>query len=417
MHNSISQFWRSAEKRLDSSPDEISKGLELHKKLFTCDSFGFLPSTWSKKACQNLKKLIEENSSYDDIAGAKGLLSKLSSIYDENCQKAFLEAIKASGVNCTVLTMGSEMDLHHSLHRMSWYTHMFDMMKDSLIKVTSSKDIDEARNSEKLAVICSTNNAPVFGGIDNVTDAFPWIDIFYRLGIRIMHLTYNRRNWVGDGCLEPSDAGLSLHGRDVVRHLNRIGMVIDTPHTGKKTTLDAAELSSAPIMATHTTCQRIYGHPRGKSDEELKAIAATGGFIGICAIPPFLGEAGDINTLLDHIEHAVDVAGIDHIGIGTDTAWQMPMSDSVPEDYFPLGASRPLNSKYTQTGAWDTDLHFKYNESLPVEYQESLKWVNWPYFTVGLKKRGYSDSDIAKITGENFIRVFSEIQKRSESPA
>ena len=417
MHESILRFRKSTEKRLNASEHDIKEGLDLHKKLFTCDSFGFLPSTWSKKACRKLKELLEAGSSYADLSGNKGLLSKLSSIYDPDCKKLFQEAIQAGGVNCMVLTVGSEMDLQHSLHRLSWYMHMFDMMDDCLIKIVCPKDIEKVRQNDKLGIICSTNNAPVFGGINNTCEAFSWIDIFYRFGIRIMHLTYNRRNWVGDGCLEPSDAGLSLHGKEVVKHLNRIGMVIDTPHTGRRTTLEAAELSDAPIMATHTTCQRVYNHPRGKSDEELRAIAATDGFIGICAIPYFLGMDGDINSLISHIEHAVEVAGIDHVGIGTDTNWSMPRTDSVPADYFPPGAPMPLNSKYAQSGAWDRKEHFNYDSSLPAEYQESLKWTNWPYFTVGLKKRGFSDCDIAKVTGENFIRIFKQIQEKAELPA
>lgn len=417
MHPSIEQYQRDARQVLGASDEEIERGLELHANSFTCDAFGFLPGTLSKRACERLRNAILSGAEKTEIMNLRGLLRNLSHLYNPGCRQLFVDAIKAAGMNCTVLTMGSEKDLHHSVHRISQYVHVFDMLRDVLHKAVRHEDIDQAVEENKLAVVCSTNCPPAHGGLKNGHEARQWIDILYRFGVRVMHLTYNRRNWVGDGCLEPADGGLSLHGRDVVRQLNEIGMAIDTPHTGRRTTLEAAELSSTPIMATHTGCEEVFPHPRCKSDEELRAIAAGGGFVGIFCVPHFLGERGDINVLLDHVDHAVDVMGVDHVGIGTDKSWCVNIFEIVPKDYIPpQPRSSPSSSWHS---AWIPEIHHKYktNGNEPDAHRDSLNWVNWPWFTVGLVKRGYSDEEIKKIIGGNFKRVLAEIQDAADKPA
>ncbi|MBN1671426.1 MAG: membrane dipeptidase [Kiritimatiellae bacterium] len=398
---------------IGATPEQVERGLALHAKLFACDTFGFLPRTLSKKAYETLWAMIENGATFDEIAPVKQVLAASSHLYDPWCRERFLEAIAATGLNCTVLTMGSEKDLHHSLHRISWYIQLFDHMREHLRKALGPPDIETARREKKLAVVCSTNCPPAHGGLHDGVDAHHWIDIFYRLGIRVMHLTYNRRNWVGDGCLEPADGGLSLHGRDVVRHLNEIGMVVDTPHTGRRTTLDAAKHSKAPIMATHTVCRGLYEHPRGKTDDELKAIADTGGLVGMCVIPYFLGEGGNINTLLDHLDYALNLIGPDHVAIGTDTAYSAPLPDGAE----PFDERHPQPSPYSREkwwGAWQPE----HQQPKPTEEQaETLRWTNWPCFTVGLVARGHNEAEIAKVLGGNFLRVLADVQKRGERPA
>ncbi|PJB67220.1 MAG: dipeptidase, partial [Armatimonadetes bacterium CG_4_9_14_3_um_filter_58_7] len=219
------------------------------------------------------------------------------------------------------------------------------------------------------------------------------------------------RNWLGDGCMEPADAGLSLHGREVVKHMNRIGMVVDTPHSGQQTTIDAANHSKAPIMATHTACQSIHPHPRGKNNDALKAIADTGGLVGICAIPYFLGERGTLKDLLNHIDYAVDLMGVDHVGIGTDTTYPMPHYTDVPSPWEKYPKVSPYNGD-AWYGAWESVQHL--HTTPDEEQQQSLAWTNWPCFTVGLVARGYSEGDIAKIIGGNFLRVLRAVEESAE---
>ncbi|OGV52416.1 MAG: hypothetical protein A2017_10895 [Lentisphaerae bacterium GWF2_44_16] len=395
-------------KILGLTEDEIKDGLALHEELYICDSFGFLPNTRTPEFCEKMIKRIKQTVNMDDILADVEVSHMKCIIEDEKCNKLFKDAIKTSGIKCDVLTVGSEKNLEYTLERISGYTYLFDNMKDILVKAVSVKDLDYALSENKLAVIWSTNAAPADGGISHGKAAHTWIERLYRYGMRVMHLTYNRRNWIGDGCLEPANAGLSLHGRDVIKQLNELGIIIDIPHSGLRTTIEAAELSQKPIAATHTACRGVYNHPRAKTDEALKAIAASGGYVGICLIPHFLGENASINTLLDHIEYAVELIGIDHVGIGSDVCYMEPFSS--PElDYYQLVPFHSNKNSWVRWyGAWE------YSNDLPEkivspEGTASLQWTNWPLFTAGLMKRGYSKEEISKIAGGNFIRVFKEV--------
>ena len=215
----------------------------------------------------------------------------------------------------------------------------------------------------------------------------------------MMHLTYNRRNWVGDGCVEDADAGLSGFGRDIVALMNDLGILIDTPHSGMCTTIEAAQHSRAPVAATHTAARGVHYHPRGKTDEAIKAIADTDGLIGICVIPYFLGENGTIADLLDHIDYVVKLVGVGHVGIGTDIAYSAPTPDGVALKSFPKFRRHWFNW-------WPDDVTLNGSDE---HSNGSLAWVCWPYFTVGLAMRGYRDGDIEKIVGGNMLRVVEAV--------
>ena len=410
MLSEIDKYRKMAINQLNPTEEQLRRGLELHAKSFVCDSFGFLPSVSGRNSREKTREYFAGNITQEELMPRAQSLQMWDRVDDPKLRSIFLEGLRESGVKCTVLTFGSELDVNHSLHRMSYYTYMFDKMRDSLHKCVSPADVDYALAHNKTAVICSTNCAPAQGGVANGPDAHHWIEVFFNFGVRIMHLTYNRRNWVGDGCLEPADGGLSLHGRDVVKQMNELGIAVDTPHTGRRTTLDAAELSDAPIMASHTVCKGVYNHPRGKTDDELKLIGEKGGYIGICIYPAFLAERPSINSLLDHIDHAVEVAGIDHVGIGTDLCWQFEADPDGVDEYVKLLPARSNYSKLAWIGAWTPDsLACKGNTS--DEMMGSLNWINWPIFTVGLVKRGYGEEDIRKILGGNFINTWKKISK------
>ncbi len=394
--------------------EEAERGLALHRRAFVADTFGFLPAAMSRSAVTKLNQLIEAGASADEVVAAKQELGVYSWALDPDCRQACVAGIVAAGVNLISPPVGSELHLHHSLHRMSLYAYTFDALPDVFRKVTSTAAIEEARRDQVLAVLCGANCAPVHGGLTEGHDAHRWIDIYYRFGIRMMHLTYNRRNWIGDGCMENDDAGLSRHGREVIRHLNELGIVVDTPHSGQQTTIDAARCSAAPIVSSHTGCAALYPHPRMKRDDTLQAVADSGGLVGIVALGSFLGPPGGLIRLLDHIDHAVNLIGIDHVAIGTDRAY------TAPQPAEPKVASGPRMSPCGSAawyGAWE-----RVDEVLP-DYaadkargsEDGLEWTNWPYYTVGLKARGYADEDILKILGGNFLRVLGEVEQAAGS--
>jgi membrane dipeptidase len=218
----------------------------------------------------------------------------------------------------------------------------------------------------------------------------------------MMHLTYNRRNPIGDGAGEPGDGGLSAFGHTVVEEMNQLGVIVDVAHSGWKTSLEAAKASKKPMVASHTACGGLYSHFRAKPDEVVKAICDTGGLIGICLIPRFLGGAGDLGAFLDQIDYAVKHFGAEHVAIGPDVSYVSRQEESerakIPR--------RPDTRIPTSFGAERWEHLWPHDPFRPAPHAEqSLAWTNWPLFTVGMVQRGHSDATIRKILGENILRV------------
>ena len=226
------------------------------------------------------------------------------------------------------------------------------------------------------------------------------LDTAHHLGVKFMHLTYNRRNAIGDGCAEPEDAGLTDLGRRVIEQMNRLQIVVDVSHAGLRTGLEAAASSTRPIAATHTAAGALSPHIRAKSDQVIRAIADSGGLIGVCVIPPFLGRTGDIRAMLDHVDYIAKLVGVAHVAIGTDIGYHPPPPADVEERIAQRRASDaapstqwPADDPILQAGAFDECHH------------GSLAWTNWPLFTVGLVQRGYADVDVRGIIGGNALRL------------
>jgi membrane dipeptidase len=269
------------------------------------------------------------------------------------------------------------------------------MLKVFVVKAAVPDDIVTAKEEGRHCLYFTGNGVPLTQQWVSVEDELRYLRVFFQLGIRMMHLTYQRRNMIGDGCGEPANAGLSDFGRHVIREMNRVGVIPDCAHSGWQTSLEAAQVSEKPVVASHSTCGGIYPHIRSKPDEVLKAIAETGGLIGICCIPRFLRGTGDINALLDHIDYAVKLIGVDHVGIGTDVAYESQQAAAENKQIPSRGRRREEFRSLWPKEDFETT----------AEMRDSLAWTNWPLFTVGLVKRGYSDEEIRKLIGGNMLRM------------
>lgn len=264
----------------------------------------------------------------------------------------------------------------------------FDSL-DRLVKVTRARDIERVKTEGKAGVILNFQNTTTFG-LD--LDA---LDLFYHLGVRIVQLTYNTRNFVGDGCMEPADGGLSLFGRQVVRGLNERGILIDLSHCGLRTTLDAIQASARPVAVTHSFSRELSPHERGKTDEIMRALAARDGYFGVLIVPFFItSEAtATLDHFAAHLGRAVEIMGIDKVGIGTDwgTVFPKPLERLMDEEMVKFGF-RPEHHV-----SWGTTV------------QGYRSWRDWPNITRTLVRRGYADEDIMKLLGANFLRVFRDV--------
>ena len=278
---------------------------------------------------------------------------------------------------------------------LSWMTEAIRLRPETLIHIRSAKDILSAHATNRAGVIFGFQNSEMFGG-----DAAR-ARLFADLGVRIVQLTYNLRNAAGDGALVPENAGLTKFGHDLVAALNERRLLVDLAHGGEKSTFDAIKASTAPIAITHTGCAALAAHPRNKTDAELKALADSGGVAGIYFMP-FLtpGHQQLAADVVDHIEHAVNVMGEDHVGIGTDGATSgiddmpkyMEAFRKNTEERKALGIAAPNEDPNIITTTPDL--------MGPTQF-EKLAGL--------LSARGHKEARIDKILGGNFLRLFGEV--------
>jgi len=265
---------------------------------------------------------------------------------------------------------------------------------DALRRVSGPDDLEANKASGRVGLIFGLQDGVAF------QDDLSRLDILRRFGVRIIQPTYNGRNLLGDGCLEPDGAGLSRAGQEAVRRINGLGILVDLSHCGHRTTRDALAASARPVAFTHTGCAAVAEHPRNKTDEELKALADKGGVAGIYFMP-YLRVSGQpmAEDVLRHVEHAVQVAGEDHVGVGTDGA--ISATDLTPE--------------YRARFQADIDRRRKAGIGAPGEVTGVYPFVpdlNSPRRLQKLGElllaRGHSSGRVEKILGGNFARLLRE---------
>lgn len=381
---------------------QLEHGLELHRQATVIDNYGFAihhpvdPLVWNEALDANL---------YPEAMRHVALNDTLTRMTRDPHQRAYFEeAWRASGVTCVLRNAGEEGNRpDRMIERLAAHTYVTDTLKGFMARVTNAADIKQAKANNQHCFIFTTNGVPLSQQGDYMAEELRFLQIFRHFGVRMMHLTYNRRNVLGDGCAELNDGGISDLGRHAVAEMNKQGIIVDLAHSSIKTGLDAIACSSRPVMISHATCLSVNEHCRGKSDELLKAVAGNNGVMGIACIPAFLGRSGDLNAMLDHIDHAVKTIGADHVAIGTDTAAYPPASPD--DDKIEQKQNAKLPTKLANFWQPD-DALFDYRKNDPSK-SDSMAWTNWPLFTVGLVQRGHSDQDILKILGGNALRVLA----------
>jgi membrane dipeptidase len=302
------------------------------------------------------------------------------------------DAIASSGITAINVTVSA--DFEGSVRNIALWQGEADRYPALLSIVRRHSDIAAAKQNKTLGLMLGFQNT------DMIDRDISRLDMFYRLGIRIIQLTYNDRNFVGDGCLEQANAGLSQFGREVVARMNTLGIAVDLSHCGTQTTAEGIAASTKPPLITHSGCREVYRHPRSKEDRELKAMADKGGVVGIYFMP-FIGPgpgAPTVEMLMRQIDHAVKICGIDHVGIGSDLS-TAPIEET-PE--------------YLREAKAFVDGRAKRGISAPDEMRPLfIPELNHPRrlegVVRGLSQRKYPADAIEKIIGGNFHRVLKEI--------
>lgn len=259
---------------------------------------------------------------------------------------------------------------------------------DLFTQVDKVEDLDRAKADRKIAVITGVQNSEHFRSPKDVK-------LFYEMGQRVSQLTYNWQNLIAGGSTDRVDGGVSDFGVSIIEAMNEVGMLVDVSHSGDRTTLDAIEISKGPIAFTHSNARALNpGHPRLKTDEAIRKLAAKGGVMGVTGVRNFVSptEPTTVETMVDHIDHVAKLVGIEHVGIGSDADLN-GYDDMDPEIRKQLLAS--YKSSYAFRTKLDTD-----------GFDHPQKTYD---LTEALIRRGYSDANIQAVLGGNFRRLLGTV--------
>jgi len=309
-----------------------------------------------------------------------------------------LADIRASGMTAVNLTLGSVGKLagafEDAVQAITATNKEIAAHPDVLMKVTHGAQLDEAKRTSRLGIIYGFQDTLMYG------DDLERFEVFHQLGVRIVQLTYNRRNLMGDGCLEPGNAGLSRLGRDLVARMNERGALIDLSHSGQRTTHEAIEASSRPVAITHSGCAALTESPRNKRDEELRLLADRGGVVGIYMMP-FLRTEGQVqgDDVIRHLEHALKLCGEDHVGIGTDGSISAVNLTPEYKKRFAEFVAERARLGIAAPGERPDSYLFAPDLNTPRRFED---------LALRLSRRGHPDARIEKVLGGNWARLFRD---------
>jgi membrane dipeptidase len=309
--------------------------------------------------------------------------------------QADLDAVRGSGIDVIKFSLGGiNDDFGKTLGDIAAVQKLIEVHPAYFTQVRLAADCARAKSEGKLGIIFS------FESTDMLQGKLESLELFRNLGVRVMQMSYNRKSPFAAGVMEPDGGGLTPLGRQAVREMNRLGIAVDVSHANEATTTDVLALSSKPPLMTHAGCAAIHPHPRNKSDAQLRALADRGGVVGIFDLP-YLAASPHQPTVEDymaHLEHALRIAGEDHVGVGSDVG-------ILPLDTSEKGMAEIAKNIEARRAA---------GLSAPEEDR--------PPYVVGLNtprrieviadqllRRGYPPAVVEKVVGANFARVFADI--------
>lgn len=266
--------------------------------------------------------------------------------------------------------------------------HRLIRERDELVLATGTEDIRAAKRDGKLAVILHFQGTHPFEYDPGLAE------VYWRTGVRVVQMAYNVRSPAGDGCEEPGDAGLSRFGRQLISEFNRLGIVVDVSHTGRQTSLDSVEASTAPVIASHSNAAAVQASVRNMDDDLIRAIAASGGVIGANGYPAFVADSATptLDQYIDHMVYIAELVGPEHVGIGLDYTTRDPGIAAYEE--------------LIEAGVWSRASY----PPPPWHYPAGLADAGGlPNLTERLLQRGFSAAEVSGILGENWMRVFDAV--------
>jgi len=315
---------------------------------------------------------------------------RIDGLQYNNWSEKIFRQLREGGVDALHVTIAYHENLRETILNIERWNRWFERFPELIMQGRSGNDVRLAR---------ATGRTAIFFGFQNpspIEDDIGLVEIVHTLGARFMQLTYNNQSLLASGCYETVDSGVTRMGRQVIKEMNRVGLVIDMSHSGERSTLEAIDLSEQPITITHANPHTWEPALRNKSDTVLKALAARGGMFGFSLYPHHLKDksACSLQSFCDMVARTADMVGVEHLGIGSDLCQDQP--DSVVE--------------WMRVGRYTKEIDYGEGSSanpgfppMPEWFQDSRQFQN---LEDGLKAAGFSDSDTARLMGENWLAFF-----------
>jgi len=311
---------------------------------------------------------------------------------DPDCFEWYIEG----GVTIITPTVGGPAPTQMTYDYIGYVLELI-RSRDDLMLIESAQDVYDAKSQGKTGIVFH------FQGTDPIGDNLNNVNLFHKLGVGIMQLTYNVDNLVGSGAQVDEDKGLTDFGKQFIKRCNDVGVIVDCSHTGVRTTLEAIEASKQPVICSHSNCKQVHKTEtaRNITDDQIKAIAKSGGVVGVVGFPGLVSSSSrpSMDQFLQHVDHIVNIGGIDHISLGIDYyPGQHPVADEEE--------AIKIFEETVAAGLWKgTDY-----PRPPHIYPEGIETPKtMPRLTEALLSRGYSEEDTQKILGLNLIRVYKEV--------
>ena len=306
-----------------------------------------------------------------------------------NWSREIFEQMREGGVDAVHATLVYHETLRETLTRIGEWNRRFEAHSDLIMPVHAPGDIQRAREAGKVGIFFGAQNcSPIEDDIDMVA-------VLRQLGLLIMQLTYNNQSLLACGCYESEDSGITRFGRQVIREMNRVGMVIDMSHSSERSTLEAIEISERPVIISHANPSFFHDARRNKSDKVLKAIAENDGLLGFSAYPFHLKNGPDcsLEDYCDMIARTVDMMGIEHVGLGTDLCQNQPTSVL----------------EWMRNGRWSKEMDYGEGNANNAGWPKPLAWLrdsrDFPNLIEGLRAKGFAEQEVARIMGRNWVAL------------
>lgn len=307
-----------------------------------------------------------------------------------NWSEEILKQINQGGLSAVHVTICYHEDFQEMVQNVIDWNRRFEDFSNLIFLGRTAADVVKAQKEGRTAIFFGFQNC------SPIEDDIGLVEVCHQLGARFMQLTYNNQSLLGTGCYEENDPGITRMGKQVIKEMNRVGLVVDMSHSAERSTLEAIEISERPIAITHAN--PTFWHPalRNKSNEVLKALGESGGMLGFSVYPHHLKDGSDctLESFCNMIADTAEIMGIKNIGIGTDLCQNQP--DSVVE--------------WMRNGTWTNDRDYGEGSASFAGFPDQPEWFrdnrDFVNIATGLRSVGFSNDDVDLVMGKNWLNFF-----------